>query len=221
MPDFNLPLPQLIAVAVIPILFAITVHEVAHGWVASKFGDLTAARLGRLTLNPLKHIDPVGTVLVPAVLLLLKAGFLFGWARPVPVNFENLRRPRRDMILVAAAGPAANLLMAIFWGGVVKISILLPETARWVAEPLTYMGWIGILINSLLMVFNLLPIPPLDGGRVAVGLLPGPAAYQLSRLEPFGVFIVLALAFSGLLWFIINPLVSFVAAVVVRLTGIG
>jgi Zn-dependent protease len=221
MPDFNLPVPQLIAVAVLPILFAITVHEVAHGWVAKQFGDLTAARLGRLTLNPLKHIDPVGTVLVPALLLLLKSGFLFGWARPVPVSFENLRNPKRDMIFVAAAGPAANLLMAIFWGMIVKLSTFLPDTLRWVAEPLMYMGWIGILINSLLLVFNLLPIPPLDGGRVAVGLLPGPMAYQLSRLEPFGVFIVLALAFSGLLWFVINPLVNFVAAVVIRLTGIG
>ncbi|KPK74132.1 MAG: hypothetical protein AMJ84_00720, partial [Acidithiobacillales bacterium SM23_46] len=143
MPDFNLPLPQLIAVAVLPILFAITVHEVAHGWVAKQFGDLTAARLGRLTLNPLKHIDPVGTVLVPALLLLLKSGFLFGWARPVPVSFENLRNPKRDMIFVAAAGPAANLLMAIFWGMIVKLSTFLPDTLRWVAEPLMYMGWIG------------------------------------------------------------------------------
>jgi len=221
MPDFNLPLPQLIAVAVLPVLFAITVHEVAHGWVAKQFGDLTADRLGRLTLNPLKHIDPVGTILVPALLLLLKSGFLFGWARPVPVSFENLRNPKRDMIFVAAAGPVANLLMAIFWGGIVKLSTILPGTARWIAEPLMYMGWFGILINSLLMVFNLLPIPPLDGGRVAVGLLPGPIAYQLSRLEPFGVFIVLALALSGLLWFVINPLVNFVAAIVVQLTGIG
>jgi len=221
MPDFNLPLPQLIAVAVLPVLFAITVHEVAHGWVAKQFGDLTADRLGRLTLNPLKHIDPVGTVLVPALLLLLKSGFLFGWARPVPVSFENLRNPKRDMIFVAAAGPVANLLMAIFWGGIVKLSTILPGTAHWIAEPLMYMGWFGILINSLLMVFNLLPIPPLDGGRVAVGLLPGPIAYQLSRLEPFGVFIVLALALSGLLWFVINPLVNFVAAIVVQLTGIG
>src|SRR3990167_10395283 len=124
----ELSLPQVIVVSILPILFAITVHEVAHGWVAKRFGDPTAQRLGRLTLNPFKHIDPVGTVLVPGLLILLKAGFLFGWAKPVPVTWENLRRPKRDMVLVAAAGPAANFLMAVFWALMVQLSRALPET---------------------------------------------------------------------------------------------
>jgi Zn-dependent protease len=221
MPDFQLPLPQLIAVAVLPILFAITVHEVAHGWVAKRLGDPTAQRLGRLTLNPLKHIDPLGTVLIPALLLLLKAGFLFGWAKPVPVTWENLRRPKRDMVLVAAAGPAANLLMALLWGAVAKLGTLLPEAWAWAGEPLRYMGWIGILVNVLLLVFNLLPLPPLDGGRVAVGLLPGPWAYRLASVEPYGFFILLALMVSGLLWFVIMPLVDLVAALVVTVVGLN
>src|SRR3990172_3405829 len=128
----NLSLPQFFAVAFLPLLFAITVHEVAHGWVAKLLGDPTAQRLGRLTLNPLKHIDPVGTILVPALLVLLRTGFVFGWAKPVPITWENLRRPKRDMAIVAAAGPAANLLMALFWAVLAKIGFLLPETAAWI-----------------------------------------------------------------------------------------
>ena len=217
----NLPLSQLIAVSVLPILFAITVHEVAHGWVAKRLGDPTAQRLGRLTLNPLKHIDPVGTVLIPALLLILKAGFLFGWAKPVPVTWENLRNPKRDMVLVAAAGPAANLLMAFFWGVIAKIGTLLPAEAAWAAEPMRYMGVIGILINALLMVFNLLPLPPLDGGRVAVGLLPGPWAWRLSRVEPFGFFILIGLMITGVLWSIINPLLRAVTGLVVFVVGLS
>jgi Zn-dependent protease len=216
----DLSLPQVIAVSILPILFAITVHEVAHGWVARRFGDPTAQRLGRLTLNPLKHIDPVGTVLIPALLLLLKAGFLFGWAKPVPVTWENLRHPRRDMVFVAAAGPAANLLMALFWGGVAKLASILPATADWAATPLALMGEIGIMINVLLMVFNLLPLPPLDGGRVAVGLLPGPLAWRLARVEPYGFFILLALMAFGALWFVIQPAVSLVTSLVRLVVGL-
>ncbi|OGI44189.1 MAG: peptidase [Candidatus Muproteobacteria bacterium RBG_16_65_31] len=220
MPDLYLPLPQLIAVSILPLLFAITVHEVAHGWVAMHLGDPTAQRLGRLTLNPLKHIDPLGTILIPALLLLLKTGFVFGWAKPVPVTWENLRRPKRDMVLVAAAGPGANLLMALIWGAVAKLGTLLPEPAAWVAEPLKYMGVIGIMINIVLMVFNLFPLPPLDGGRVAVGLLPGPWGWRLSRLEPFGFFIILALMITGLLWVVIEPLVRGGVSLVLFLVGL-
>ena len=216
----NLPLSQLIAVSILPILFAITVHEVAHGWVAMRLGDPTAQRLGRLTLNPLKHIDPVGTVLVPALLLILKTGFVFGWAKPVPVTWENLRNPKRDMVLVAVAGPGANLLMAFLWGVIAKIGTLLPAGAQWAAEPMQYMGVIGILINALLMVFNLLPLPPLDGGRVAVGLLPGPWAWRLSRVEPFGFFILIGLMITGVLWFIINPFLRAVMGLVVFIVGL-
>ena len=216
----ELSLPQVIVVSILPILFAITVHEVAHGWVAKRFGDPTAQRLGRLTLNPFKHIDPVGTVLIPALLLLLKAGFLFGWAKPVPVTWENLRHPKRDMVFVAIAGPAANLLMAFFWGAVAKLATVLPASVDWAAVPLQLMGEIGITINVLLMVFNLLPLPPLDGGRVAVGLLPGPLAWQLSRVEPYGFFILLGLMAFGVLWFIIQPFTNFMTGLVHMVVGL-
>ena len=211
---------QVFAVAILPVLFAITVHEVAHGWVAKQLGDPTAQRLGRLTLNPVKHIDPVGTLLVPGLLLLLKSGFLFGWAKPVPVTWENLRHPKRDMIFVAAAGPAANLLMALLWGLVAKLSTLAPPDWAWAATPMQLMGEIGIFINVLLMVFNLLPLPPLDGGRVAVGLLPGPWAWQLSRVEPYGFFILLGLMITGVLWVIIRPMTNLVEAFVKLVVGL-
>jgi Zn-dependent protease len=216
----TLSLLQLISVLVIPVLFAIIVHEVAHGWVAKHLGDPTAQRLGRLSLNPLKHIDPVGTILVPAMLVLLRVGFIFGWAKPVPITWENLRRPKRDMALVAAAGPVANLLMAVFWALVVKIGSVLPESVHWVSQPMQYMGLGGILANILLMVFNLLPLPPLDGGRVAVGLLPGPLAWQLSRLEPYGFFILIGLMLTGVLGYVIGPAVELMARFVVFLVGL-
>ena len=212
--------PQLIAILVIPVLFAIIVHEVAHGWAAKQLGDPTAERLGRLTLNPIKHIDPIGTLLVPAALVLLRTGFIFGWAKPVPITWQNLRRPKRDMALVAAAGPAANLLMAVLWGVVVKVSTLLPLTAMQVSEPMKFMGLAGILANVLLMVFNLLPLPPLDGGRVAVGLLPGPWAWRLSQIEPYGFFILIALMYTGILWKVIGPVAEVVARVVVTVVGL-
>lgn len=221
----GLTLPQFLAVAALPLLFAITVHEVAHGWVAKHLGDPTAQRLGRLTLNPIKHIDPVGTLLVPALLLTLGslAGrpFIFGWAKPVPVTWENLRHPKRDMALVALAGPVANFLMAILWAVIAKLSEVLPESLIWAAKPMFYMGVSGIGINIILMVLNLLPLPPLDGGRVAVGLLPGRLSWQLSRLEPYGFFILLALvAVPGALGTLLGPPVEFFQGLVINLVGL-
>jgi Zn-dependent protease len=197
---------QTLAVLALPVLFAITVHEAAHGWMARRFGDSTAMLLGRVTLNPLKHIDPIGTILVPAVTFLLSS-FLFGWAKPVPVNWRNLHHPRRDMVLVALAGPGANLIMAVFWALAVKLGVALFDVFEWLALPLIYMGSAGVLINSILMTLNLLPILPLDGGRVLAGLLPPKLAWRFSRLEPYGLFIVIGLLATGLLGKILWPLV--------------
>jgi Zn-dependent protease len=213
----DLSLVQKIAVWIVPVLLAITVHEVAHGWVASLLGDKTAFMLGRLTLNPLKHVDPVGTILIPGMLLLLQAGFIFGYAKPVPVTWQNLRNPRRDMALVAAAGPAANLLMAIGWALLMRIGLLLGESG----QALIYMGIAGIFVNTILMVLNLLPLPPLDGGRVLTGLLPGPWAYRLSRIEPYGFFILIALLVTGVLGLILWPLMSMVMSMLVPVSGLS
>jgi Zn-dependent protease len=202
---------QTIAIYALPVIFAITLHEAAHGYVAKHFGDLTAYAQGRISLNPLRHIDMTGTVIVPLVLLLLSklfggSGMLFGWAKPVPVNFSSLRHPKRDMFWVAAAGPGANLLMAMFWALVLKFTISMPESAY--ALPMGLMGKAGIQINVVLMVLNLLPIPPLDGGRIAVSLLPHGLSHRFSRIEPYGMFILLLLLFSGILGIIMWPLVT-------------
>jgi len=215
----HLSLPQLIAVWVLPVLFAITVHEVAHGWVAKQLGDPTAQRLGRLTLNPLKHIDPVGTILVPGLLLVI-GGFIFGWAKPVPITWENLRHPKRDMAIVAFAGPASNFVMAILWALFAKLGSLLPDTFQSLALPMAYMGIAGISINIVLMVLNLLPMPPLDGGRVLSGMLPGRWAWQLNRIEPYGFFILLALLATGLLGKLLTPGVLFMQRLVFAMTGL-
>jgi len=197
---------QLLAVLAVPVLFAITAHEAAHGWVASRLGDQTARMLGRVTFNPIRHIDPVGTILVPVATFLL-VGFLFGWAKPVPVNWRNLQHPRRDMALVAVAGPGANLIMAVFWSGMIQLGILLMPSTQWVALPLIYTGAAGILINVFLMVLNLLPLLPLDGGRILSALLPPRVAFQFSRLEPFGLIILMALLVTGVLGAVLLPIV--------------
>ena len=196
---------QTLAIYAIPVIFAITLHEAAHGYVARLFGDPTAAEMGRITLNPVKHIDPVGTVIVPALLLLVtKGAFLFGWAKPVPVDFGRLRHPKRDMLWVAAAGPAANLFMALCWAMTLKLAVGMPENAY--SLPLAEMARAGIMVNGVLMLLNLLPLPPLDGGRIAVSLLPHALAWRFAKIERFGFVILLALMFMGGLNLILTPM---------------
>lgn len=204
----------IITVYAIPVLLAITLHEAAHGYVAKLFGDTTAYVAGRITLNPLKHVDPIGTVVVPLVILLvsgLGAGqpMLFGWARPVPVDIGSLRKPKRDMIFVAAAGPAANLVMAIGWVLFANALKLLGINEVF----FDYVAQAGVSVNLVLMALNLLPVPPLDGGRIMVGLLPHRASYAYSRLEPYGLFIVLMLMVTNTLGFFLMPFLRLGAAV--------
>src|SRR5512139_906190 len=196
---------QTISIAAIPVLFAITLHEAAHGYVARHFGDMTAYQQGRISLNPLRHIDPVGTILLP-LLTFMFGGILFGWAKPVPVNFAALRHPKKDMLWVALAGPAANLLMAILWALAAKLAWSSPD--NYFADPLQEMAVMGIRINVILMVLNLLPLPPLDGGRIAISLLPHRQAYQLAQIEPYGMFILIFLAITPVLGWILSPLVN-------------
>ncbi|MCP4409021.1 MAG: site-2 protease family protein [Gammaproteobacteria bacterium] len=195
---------QTLSIWVLPLLFAITLHEVAHGLTARYLGDTTAEELGRLSLNPIRHIDPIGTVLVP-LLLFFVGGFVFGWAKPVPVNMARLNNPKRDMAVVAVAGPLANLFMALLWASVSKLGTVLYGDFDWIAIPMLYMGQAGIAINLILMILNLLPVPPLDGGRVLAGLLPDRMAYALAKIEPYGFFIVLGLLALGILGQILSP----------------
>ncbi len=193
---------QQVLLIAIPLLFAITIHEVSHGFVALQFGDKTAKMMGRLTLNPIKHIDPVGTILVPFTLFML-SGFVFGWAKPVPVNPRNFSHLRLGTAVVAAAGPLSNLLMAFFWGAIMLFGIYNQQTHIGLA--LAYMGKQGIFINIILMVLNFIPIPPLDGSRVVSSLLPGRMAYYYEQVEPYGFIILLILIITGLLSKILIP----------------
>lgn len=186
---------QTVLIYALPVLFAITVHEAAHGYAARHFGDNTAAMMGRITLNPIKHIDPVGTILMPLLLYFATSGaFLFGYAKPVPVRFDLLRHPKRDMIWVALAGPGANLVQALLWGALMYLLVAAGIQERFFLE----MGRAGVLVNVVMFAFNLFPLPPLDGGRILVGLLPWKQAAMVSRIEPWGFFIVMALVLTGI-----------------------
>jgi Zn-dependent protease len=198
---------RLIALYAIPGIFAITLHEAAHGYAARHFGDMTAYQAGRITLNPMRHVDVMGTIIIPILILIASQGrYAFGWAKPVPVNFSRLHNPKRDMLWVAAAGPASNLLMAVMWAFVIKAMHGVPP--NYFTEPVVLMARGGIVINAVLMVLNLLPLLPLDGGRIAVSLLPQRIGYRFARLEPYGMIILLALMFLGVLNFVMLPFVN-------------
>ena len=190
---------QRIAVWILPVIFAITVHEVAHGWVAKKYGDNTASRLGRLTLNPVKHVDLLGTIIVPGLLLMTGTGFIFGWAKPVPVDPRNFKRPLQDMAIVALAGPVSNLIMALIWALIIRLGIFIGTNAETISLPLIYTGVAGISINLVLAMINLLPIPPLDGSRILTGILPSYWASQYNRLERYGFILLLVLLYTKIL----------------------
>ena len=200
-------LVQTIAIYALPVLFAITLHEAAHGYVARHFGDMTAFAQGRISLNPVRHIDLVGTIVIPLVILALSGGrFLFGWAKPVPVNYSALRRPKQHMMLVAAAGPAANLVMALGWAILLKVAVLLP--GNFFSMPLRLMAEAGIVVNLVFMFLNLLPILPLDGGRIVAGLLPNRMAWRYAKLEPWGFPLLILLLATKVLDGILGPLVG-------------
>jgi Zn-dependent protease len=216
----ELTLIQKITIWALPTIFAITLHEVAHGWVASFLGDQTARLSGRLSMNPIQHVDLIGTVFVPLILLTV-SNFIFGWAKPVPVDPRNLHHPRRDMALVALAGPLANLVMALFWGLIAKAGLMVANIGNaWLGIPITYMGSAGIMINVVLGVLNLIPLPPLDGGKVLSSLLPPRFAYYLNTIEPYSFFILILLMFSGLLSYIISPFVFLIIHTVGSLFGL-
>ena len=210
---------QLLSLYAIPAVLAITLHEAAHGYAAKRLGDLTAYQEGRITLNPIKHIDLIGTLVVPAVLLMATGGKIaFGWAKPVPVNFSALRNPKRDMLWVAAAGPGANLAMAIGWALLFKLALTAPE--NYFSSPLLEMSKGGILINLVLMVLNLIPVPPLDGGRIAISALPHAMAYNLAKLEPYGLLIIMLLMASGVLSSFMYPILGSIIGMLSFVFGI-
>jgi len=213
----ELNIVQQVAVYALPVIFAITLHEAAHGYVAKHFGDTTAYMLGRVSMNPLRHIDPIGTVLIPLLTLFL-GGILFGWAKPVPVNFNYLRNPKKDMLWVALAGPGANLAMALGWAVVMKLANMMAGNPF--SLPMALMGMAGININVVLMVLNLLPLLPLDGGRIAVSLLPHSLAVPFARTERYGFFIVITLLVTGALGVVAGPLGNAVTALIEAVTGV-
>lgn len=220
---------QVICIAAIPLIFAITLHEAAHGWIAGKLGDKTASIMGRVSLNPLRHIDPFGTIILPLIMLTF-GGFIFGWAKPVPIAWQNLRNPKRDMALVAIAGPGANLCMALFWGLIAKLSHLIflhadsGHIIQSTAQFIHLTSRFGIMINCVLMVINLIPIPPLDGSRVVSSLLSPQAARKYDRLEPYGIWIFLGLiAFlyaTGMLMVIWAPIILLIK-IIYQLFGLS
>ena len=219
----ELNLVQKISIWVIPVIFAITLHEAAHGYVARYFGDKSAWMLGRVTLNPLRHIDPVGTILVPLTILLMSrllgGGFiLFGCAKPVPVNFSALRNPKKDMLWVALAGPAANLFMALCWAFIIRFGVMLGDSY---SQPIVLMGAAGIFINAVLMALNLLPLPPLDGGRIVTSLLPARQAWNFARIEPYGLYILLFFMAMGWLNVLLSPVMALTLVLTGAVAGIG
>ncbi len=213
----ELSLVQKISIWALPVIFAITLHEVAHGWAAKKLGDRTAEQQGRLTLNPLHHIDPVGTVILPGLLLIF-SGFVFGWAKPVPVNWGRLHNPKRDIGLVAVAGPAANLAMVVMWILVARLAIIM--NSAFISRPLLFMAAAGIFINAMLMLLNLLPLPPLDGGRIMSSLLPSNLSYKFDKLEPYGFIILVILMVTPILSFVLGGPLNLVIGLSMDLAGI-
>lgn len=210
---------QTLAISALPVVFAITLHEAAHGYAARHFGDPTAWQAGRISLNPIRHVDLWGTIVIPiAILLLSSGGFLFGYAKPVPVDFGRLRNPKRDMLWVAAAGPAANLLMLLGWAAIFKMAWLIPTNDF--TLPLSEMSKAGIRWNVVLMLLNLLPLLPLDGGRIAVSLLPDRLSWKFAQTERWGFFILLALLFTGILGDILDPMVNLVLGLIRGLFGL-
>ena len=215
---YEFSLVQKIIIAAIPIIFAITVHEVAHGWVASKLGDPTAKLAGRLTLNPVKHVDLLGTIAVPLIMIALTP-FAFGWAKPVPVDWRNLRQPRRDMALVAAAGPGANVIMLALWTLLLSALFTAGNDMSYMSVILVEMAKVGIIINIILIALNLLPLPPLDGSRIVTSFLSPTAAYKYNLLERWGLPILVVLIFTGVLGKILHPLIGFMLSIVNTLLG--